>query len=75
MVIFDDLNYITCSDNPNGDWTNGQARYVVDDNSELCARIMRSPAFEPVEDDDGGLVDIIPLSTEGGGAHEQQDAL
>jgi hypothetical protein len=61
MIIFDDLSLQTRSDVPNSDWTNGEAKYVVDCNSPLAERILSVPKFEPIEDDNGGLVDIVEI--------------
>ena len=61
MIIFDDLSIQTRSDVPDSDWTGGGAKYVVDDNSELAKRILSYAAFEPIEDDDGNLTDVIEI--------------
>ncbi|MCL2634969.1 MAG: hypothetical protein FWD34_10735 [Oscillospiraceae bacterium] len=61
MIIFDDLSLQTRSDVPNSDWTGGLAKYVVDDNSDLARKIFSFPAFEPVEDENGNLIDVIPV--------------
>lgn len=42
MIILNDLNIQTRSDMPNSDWTNGEAGYVVDDNSTLAKKIRRT---------------------------------
>lgn len=60
MVIFDNLGFQTRSDVPNSDWT-GIGRYVVEDGSPLYKKILRCESFEPVEDDEGKLVDVIPV--------------
>jgi hypothetical protein len=62
MIILDDFNAQTRSDVPNEDWTNGKAKYVVEDDTPLADKIMaHAPNFEPVEDENGNLIDIIPL--------------
>ena len=61
MIIFNDLSLQTRSDVPNADWTGGQAKYVIDDNSELFIKILSCTAFEPVEDDNGNLIDVIKV--------------
>jgi len=61
MIIFNDLSLQTRSDIPNADWTNGQAKYVVDDNSELAEKILSCLNFEPVEDSDGKLIDVVEV--------------
>lgn len=37
-----------------------QPKWVVSDNSELAGKIMSTPYWKPVEDENGGLIDIIP---------------
>ena len=62
MIILNDLNILTRSDKPNEDWTDGEARYVVEDGSELAIKIMEcAPYFEPIEKK-GVLIDIKPKS-------------
>jgi hypothetical protein len=61
MIIFDDFGIQTRSSIPNADWTNGEAMYVVDDNSELAEKILKcNMRFTPIEDNYGNLTDIIP---------------
>lgn len=60
MIIFDNLTFITRSDMPDSDWTDS-ARYIVPDNSELANKILQYPVFEPIENDEGELVDIVPV--------------
>lgn len=63
MIIFQNLGLMTHSDMPNTDWTEGEARYTIDDNAELAEKVKaHSPFFKPVEDSDGNLIDIIPLT-------------
>ena len=61
MVIFKDFVIQTRSDVPNADWTNGEARYVVEDGSPLYEKILSCLTFEPIEDENGKLIDIIPI--------------
>lgn len=37
-----------------------QPKWVVNDNSEVAAKVMSTPYWNPVEDKNGNLVDIIP---------------
>jgi hypothetical protein len=61
MIIFEDKGYMTRSGAPKTDWTNGQAKYVVEDGTELAALVQRhSPWFEPLEGEGGELVGIEP---------------
>jgi hypothetical protein len=62
MVIFKDLTFQTRSDVPNRDWTGGEARFVVADNSALADKIMAATfGFEPIVGDAGELVDVVVL--------------
>jgi len=63
MIIFDDLNFQTRSDMPNTLWDDN-AKWVVDDNSELADKILGCDKFEAVEDNDGNLVDVVPIGKE-----------
>ena len=68
MIILNDLNIQTRSDKPNEDWTNGQAKYVVSDDSALANKISTcAPYFNPIEDKNGNLTDVIietiPINT------------
>jgi len=57
MIIFDDLSFQTRSDMPNTLWDDN-AKWVVDDNSELADKILGCDKFEPIEDGDGNLIDV-----------------
>lgn len=60
MVIFNDLSYMTRSDMPDSDWT-GEAKYVVEDGSNLANKILSCiNGFTAVEDESGNLIDVIP---------------
>ena len=61
MIVFENLTIMTRSDKPNEDWTNGEAKYVVEDDTELAAKIIEAaPYFKPIVKK-GVLVDIKPL--------------
>ena len=61
MVILSDKNIVISSVFPNTDFTNGDALYVVDDNSELARKIKDNvPYYDFVVDNNGNLVDITP---------------
>jgi len=60
MIIFKNLSWQTRSDKPFEDWT-GDAKYIIDDNSELAQKIIDCKyGFTIIEDDEGNLIDIIP---------------
>ncbi len=60
MILDNKLNWQKYSEYPNTDWT-GEAKYIVDDSSELANKIMVNPLFEPIEDENGNLIDIKPI--------------
>ena len=61
MVVFENKMIIVKSEFPNTDFTNGDALYVVDDNSELAVKIRYNvPYYDFVVDNNGNLVDITP---------------
>ena len=59
MIIFSNGSYEQCSEFPDTLYDEN-AKYCVPDNSELAVKIMSTPYWNPVEDEDGGLIDIIP---------------
>lgn len=66
MIIFSNHAWQTRTDKPNENWLAEfsdleQPKYVVDDNSELADKIMSTPQFTVVEDDNGNIVDIEPV--------------
>lgn len=65
MIVFEDGTHQTTSDCPNENYLRKldckQPKWVVDDNSELAKKIIATPHWEPVVDDDGNLVDITPI--------------
>ena len=61
MVILSDKNVVIMPEFPNTDFTNGDALYVVDDNSDLAQKVKDNvPYYDFVLDDRGNLVDIEP---------------
>lgn len=66
MIIFANNAWQTQSDKPNENWLADypdleQPLYVVDDNSELAQKIMVTPQFNVITDDDGQIIDIEPV--------------
>ena len=58
MIVFANKGYQTRSDCPNLDWTEGEAKYVVEDGSALAKKIQELyPNYEFVEEG-GLLVDV-----------------
>ena len=75
MIVFKDGSWQQLSGHPNGNYLAGykceQPLWVVDDNSELADKIISADSeWEPVENETGGLIDIIPA---GGQAEGTQD--
>lgn len=64
MIIFDDGSWQTDTANPDGNFFDGdnirQPKWVIPDSSELARKIMSSFYWNPVEDEAGQLVDILP---------------
>lgn len=64
MVIFENGTWQIDSSNPNINYLKGidceQPKWVIPDDSELAGKIMSTPHWKPVEDENGGLIDIIP---------------
>lgn len=62
MIIYKNpISIITRNDIPNGNWTDNNDVFVVDDNSDLGKKILANfPYFNFVLDDQGNLVDITP---------------
>ena len=50
---FPNINYLQDTNLKQPDW-------VIDDNSEFAAKIMATPYWEPIVDNDGNLIDIMP---------------
>lgn len=61
MIIDINGNIHSNSMFPNTDWT-GEAKYVIDDNSELANKIVNDCpyGYTPIEDGNGNLIDITP---------------
>lgn len=65
MLIFENGGWQTNSDYPDAnylkDTSEMQPKWVVHDNSEVAAKVMSTPYWEAVENEEGQLVDIIPV--------------
>ena len=65
MLIFENHGWQIMSDFPDTNYLEGtnemQPKWVVHDNSDVAAKVMSNPYWEPVEDEMGRLVDIIPI--------------
>ncbi len=59
MIIYENLSWQTHSSFPDSDWT-GNAKYVIDDNSDIAKKILSCPysAFEIIEDNNNGVADV-----------------
>ena len=62
MIIFEDGTYQMTNGHPNENYLAEldckQPKWVVDDNSELARKILSATYWEPVEDENGNLIDI-----------------
>lgn len=65
MIIFEDRTWQTSTFSPDTNYLEGidceQPKWVISDNSELTWKIMSTPYWEPIEDDNGRLIDIAPV--------------
>lgn len=66
MIIFNDHTWQTSSKYSNTNYLRGvegvtQPQWVVPDNTELANKIISTFYWEPVEDDNGNLIDITPV--------------
>ena len=65
MLIFENHGWQMMSDFSDTNYLEGtnemQPKWVVHDNSDVAAKVMSNPYWEPVEDEMGQLVDIIPI--------------
>ena len=65
MIVFKNGSYQINPKNPDtnylADFDCEQPKWVVPDNSELAGKIMSTPLWEPVTDNDGNLIDITPV--------------
>lgn len=75
MLLYKDKTFLTNSEHPNDDWT-GAADYVIDDNSELAAKVFQwYPKFDIITEiaketnEDGEIIekeivkDIVKITT------------
>lgn len=65
MIIFENRGWQTNSDYPDTNYLKNtnetQPKWVVHDNSDVAAKVMSHSHWNPVEDKDGNLIDIIPV--------------
>lgn len=65
MIIFGNHDYQKTTSHANENYLAGldceQPKWVIDDNSELAEKILYTPIWEPVEDENGNLIDIVPV--------------
>ena len=65
MIVFEDRSWQTDSSEPDTNYLEGidceQPKWVVHDNSDIAAKVMSNPYWEPVEDEKGQLIDIDPI--------------
>ena len=66
MLIFENHGWQMMSDFPDTNYLEGtnemQPKWVVHDNSDVAAKVMSNPYWEPVEDENGHLIDIDPIA-------------
>lgn len=64
MIIFEDMSYQKSSASPDTNYLEGldcpQPCWVVPDSTELANKIISTPYWKPVTDEDGNLIDITP---------------
>lgn len=81
MLIFNDHTYQITGGKPNANYLAGldceQPKWVVDDNSALAGKILSAVRWEPVEDENGNLIDIaeIEAAAEGQSDSERIESL
>lgn len=65
MIIFENGSYQINPKSPDSnflaDFDCEQPKWVVDDNSELAGKILSGACWEAVEDENGNLIDIVPV--------------
>lgn len=65
MIIFEDHSYQITTGSPEENYLAGldceQPKWVVKDGSELAGKILSNRYWEPVEDENGNLIDIVPI--------------
>lgn len=66
MIVFENGSWQSNSMYPDTNFLENedriQPKWVVPDNSELAEKIKDTPYWEPVQDEEGNLTGIIPLS-------------
>lgn len=67
MIIFSNGSWQTRSDCPSHNWLeeypeSEQPAWIIDDNSELAAKIRNTPCFNPIIDENGTLIDIEAIA-------------
>ncbi|MDE6578916.1 MAG: hypothetical protein K2K41_00075 [Ruminiclostridium sp.] len=64
MIVFENRTWQINSAAPDTNYLEGldceQPKWIVSDDSELASKIRSVPYWDPVEDENGGLIDIIP---------------
>lgn len=81
MIVFEDGSCQTNSCNPDSNFLESfdceQPKWVVKDGSELAGKILLNRYWEPVEDENGNLIDIVPIEPPEGtrSAEEQTEEL
>ena len=65
MIIFENRTWQIDSSDPDTNYLEGidceQPKRVLPDNSEIAVKIRATPYWNPVENEEGMLVDIIPI--------------
>ncbi len=65
MIVFENGGWQMNSDYPDTNYLEGtnehKPKWVVHDNSEVAAKIMSTLCWEPVEDENGRLIDVVPV--------------
>lgn len=65
MIIFENHDYQKTTSHANENYLAGldceQPKWVIDDNSELAEKILSTHYWEAVEDENGNLIDIVPV--------------
>ncbi len=66
MLIFENHSWQISSESVDTNYLAGntdcpQPKWVVHDNSEIAAKVISTPFWNPVEDDNGNLINIIPV--------------
>lgn len=65
MIIFENGSWQTDTSAPDTNYLEGidceQPKWIISDNSELAGKVMSTPYWEPVENENGELISIIPI--------------